>query len=66
MVDLPHHSGPFGDHVDLEKVAQVFDGAGVLEDPYVVKFVGGDKENPMHWANGRKWGITSTISIATL
>lgn len=66
MVDLPRQSGSFGDVADVEKVAAIFDGSGVAEDPYVVKFVEGDKENPMHWSNARRWGITSTISIATL
>ncbi|KAI0768785.1 MFS general substrate transporter [Trametes elegans] len=40
-------------------------GKGTPDDPYVVDWDEGDAENPFNWSKGRRWGITSQVSMAT-
>ncbi|KAJ7172719.1 MFS general substrate transporter [Mycena filopes] len=58
-------------HYDLEKgtppsaVAHSYPGSGNKENPYIVDFMEGDPENPLHFHNCRKWIITSQLAFAT-
>lgn len=52
---------------DVEKATtHGFKGHGSPSDPYIVKFLPGDAENPMSWSGWRRWGITANVSIVTL
>lgn len=43
-----------------------YDGAGTLENPYIVVWHAGDPQNPYNWSKARKWLITAQLAIGTL
>lgn len=52
---------------DPEKaVEDRYEGHGTAESPYVVRWLEGDKANPLLWSQLRKWTIVQVIAIATL
>lgn len=49
--------------VEIEKT-HPYPGAGTVEDPFVVEFHKNDQDNPMNWAQPRKWFITVVVTCA--
>lgn len=47
-------------------VSTVFEGRGTLEDPFVVKWLEGERENPLQWRNWKKWSIVGVVAMSTL
>lgn len=51
---------------DAEEGRPNFAGAGTSSDPFVVRWLEGEKENPLEWSPLRRWLIVLNVSMGTL
>lgn len=51
---------------DAEEGRPNFAGAGTATDPFVVRWLEGEKENPLEWSPLRRWLIVLNVSMGTL
>ena len=52
--------------VDAEKniATSPYNGAGTVEDPFIVEFQKDDMSNPMNWGQVRKWFLTAIVTFS--
>jgi MFS family permease len=51
-------------HSKEEEAHSPYNGSGTALDPFVVEFAAGDARNPMNFPAGRKWMITSIVTLS--
>ncbi|KAM0746669.1 Benomyl/methotrexate resistance protein [Meredithblackwellia eburnea MCA 4105] len=61
-------TGGVGVTGDEEKASEApqYAGSGTLDDPYVVRWLEGDRANPLNWGKIRKWAYVQAIAWSTL
>lgn len=48
-------------------LAHPYPGSGTQDDPFLINWLPtGDRENPLKWCEGYKWGVMAVATGATL
>lgn len=50
--------------LDDHEGAQIYNGYGTEENPFLVEFKEKDPLNPMNWSQARKWFITTIVTLS--
>lgn len=64
---IPHWRMMLDPRVVTDEIVDFpYDGAGTMEDPYVVSWIPQDPRNPMNFSNFKKWSLNGIITVLTL